>query len=122
VWAWRRECRLAPFGSFNRRNSSEHRRANRVGFERRPIRVGEYQVQVGVILQPVLAPKLILALPVFVQRRDRRRRQADRARHFGLVHLNSTNCLVCVSDRANHGPAILIQAGLIRTPLQIERN
>jgi hypothetical protein len=60
------------------------RSRDRVRLQRRAIRVGEDQIEVGAVVLPVLAAELVLAAAVLLEGGHRGRRQCDHARLLGL--------------------------------------
>src|SRR5580698_7717437 len=75
------------------------RRRDRIGLQRCPVRVGEDQVAVGLVIWPELVMKFILLLPVHFNRSADSGILTTRGLSV-FVPLNSRTCLVCVSDRA----------------------
>src|SRR5580704_5568279 len=84
-----------------------HGRRNRVRLQWRAVGIREYQIQVDAIVRSELVPELILALAVCIQRRDRRHRQAHRARLLGLGAPEFEHAS-CLRERPrDHGATVL---------------
>jgi len=75
------------------------RRGNRIGLQWRAIRVREDQVEVGSVIRTELLAEPVLALAVRLECDQRSCRYTDRPWPLRFVPLNSSTCLVCVSDR-----------------------
>src|SRR5580704_5299597 len=82
-------------------------RRNRVRLQWCAIRIPEDQIQVDPIVRSELVPELLLALAVRIQRRDRRRRQAHRARLLGLGALEFEHVSRLRERPRDHGTAVL---------------
>ena len=97
---WRREWRLAPFGSFSRRNSSDTAAEMESGLNGDPSGLANIRSRSARYSGPYWRRYSSWTLAVFLQRRDGRHRQAHWARLLGFRPLKFEQIPVCVSDLA----------------------
>jgi hypothetical protein len=84
AWVWRTVWSDAPLGSPKRRQTRDTVAEIEFRQQRRPVRVGEHQIEVGAVVRAKLPVELSLTQPMRLDYLRHRRRQRDLAGHLRL--------------------------------------